>query len=114
MSHDVNMIIGNKIRLFREQCGLTQKATGKASGYSRSTISNLENGVNAVTFEQILQLSNTFDVPALEFIRDIPDFSDQPNELQPYITKLSLLNPAYQSLICSNIDQLMVIQQSEL
>lgn len=113
MSQDINTILGNKIRLYREKRGLTQIAAGEAAGYSKNTISNLENGITAVSVEHVFRLSDVFEVPVSEFIKDIPGFTYKQNELQPYIVKLALLNPAYRSLVYSNIDQLLVIQQSD-
>ena len=63
------MTVANRIRKFRENCGLTQKELGQKLGYPNGAIvSNWENGKSNPDFENIVHLCSILNVSANELL----------------------------------------------
>lgn len=61
-------IIGNNIRKYREQSGLTQKQLAEILGLNNSRISNWEQGANNPPADMIAKLCETLNVSASELL----------------------------------------------
>jgi len=61
------MTVANRIRKFRENCGLTQKELGQKLGYPNGAIvSNWENGKSNPDYDNIVKLCSLFHISANE------------------------------------------------
>jgi len=59
---EINKTIGKRIKALRGEEGLSQQDLGHALGFSRPTISQIENGERKVTAEELLRISRYFNV----------------------------------------------------
>lgn len=59
---DKSTIIGQRLRMAREQAGLSQSQVAKMLGLHRPTISEMEAGRRKVSAEELGRLSEIFDV----------------------------------------------------
>lgn len=64
------MRIGESIRHFRKQKGLSLSQLGLASNVSKSNISKIENGVISPTFEIMERISNGLGIPTANLLSD--------------------------------------------
>ncbi len=69
---NTNHIIGNNIRLLREQMGLTQAALGQYLEVAREMISYYENGTRSVPTEQLSKLADLFCIEEYDFYEEDP------------------------------------------
>lgn len=69
-STNSNTIIGQNIRLFREEMGLTQDALGKFLGIPREQISYYESGSRSIPVEQLNRIANLFCVEEYDFYEE--------------------------------------------
>ena len=67
MPDDVYPIIGKAIRLRREEIGMTQAVLAELAGLSRTSITNIERGGQALFVHQFLELARALrvDISAL-------------------------------------------------
>ncbi len=63
--------IGKRIREIREQKGYTQEFVSQKLGISRQKLARIENGINDISYETILKLSDIFSVDTSEITRDL-------------------------------------------
>lgn len=61
---------GERIRLLREQAGLSQRALGDRLGIDQSGISRLEDGSRAITARELVQIGDVFGVSLAELVED--------------------------------------------
>jgi len=54
--------IGERIKSERKSCGLTQKQVAKKMFMTQQQYSRFENGIYELNYEQLLFISNLFDV----------------------------------------------------
>lgn len=74
-----SMSIPNRIRLAREQAGLSQGKVAKMLGYHRPTISEIEAGRRKVTAEEIAKFAEIFRVSVVWLSAARSDSSDLRN-----------------------------------
>lgn len=55
--------VGERVRAFRRTRGLTQRRLSQRTGFSRSSIANLEAGRQNVTLRQLCALAEGLEVP---------------------------------------------------
>lgn len=65
-------IIGQNIRLFREEMGLNQEALAQYLGIAREMISYYENGTRPIPTEQLSKLANLFCIEEYDFYEEDP------------------------------------------
>jgi transcriptional regulator with XRE-family HTH domain len=63
---------GQQLRRFRLQSGLTQEQLARRVGLSRTSITNLENGVQHVSLHHLFDLARAVGVSAGELLPDEP------------------------------------------
>lgn len=63
-------ILGNQIRSFRENSGLSQNELGKSLNLSRASIVNIEKGRQNPSLHLLLELSKVFNVKFTDFFKD--------------------------------------------
>jgi transcriptional regulator with XRE-family HTH domain len=59
---------GERIRLLREQAGLSQGALGSRLGIDQSGISRLEDGLRAVTARELVAIGDILGVPLAQLV----------------------------------------------
>lgn len=67
------MVIGERLRLLREQKGLSQGDVEKASGLFRCYISRVEHGHTVPSLETLERFATALDVPLYRFFYDGDD-----------------------------------------
>lgn len=70
---DIYEVLGGKIRNARTKQGLTQADLAKRLSLSRSSVTNIENGLQKISLHDVYKLAETLDV-------DIPELL--PNKLE--------------------------------
>jgi len=98
---DYSRVMGDNIRLYREQKGLSQKDIGDKIKKSRQHISRIECGSANPTLEILYLLSEALEVPISAFLGDYPikieslikkyKFSDK-NDIYKLLTALDSLD----------------------
>jgi len=68
--NDINKKIGEKIKKAREQSGITQQKLAEMLGVARPTISQIENGERKISADELIKLSEIFDI-SVETLLDI-------------------------------------------
>ena len=63
--------VGGRVVALRTQAGLTQEALAEQMGISRSALNLKEHGDRAFSLEEIIQLSDLFDITIDEMIRGV-------------------------------------------
>lgn len=108
------MDIGKRIRMMRENLGMTQDDLAKKLGYaSRSSVNKVENS-KEISMKKIKLYANALntDIPTLmgwsiEDIANIDvELTNIPAHLKAYTLKLSKLSQENQELIMNMIDKL--------
>lgn len=64
---------GQRLRALRQQRGLSQEQLAERLDVSPESISNLERGVHAPTFNRLEALARGLEVPVAELFRDLPE-----------------------------------------
>jgi len=60
---DINKKIGRRVREAREQTGISQQQLAKMLGVARPTVSQIENGERKISANELIKLSEIFDIP---------------------------------------------------
>ena len=81
---DIKHQVGVRIRVFRKQRGLTQEGLAARIDRSVETISNLECGRSLPSFETLVRLAESLDVP----IRDFFEFGEDVAQSDAYRLEL--------------------------
>jgi transcriptional regulator with XRE-family HTH domain len=68
---DVNKYIGSKIRYYRKICDWTQTKLGDEIGVSFQQVQKYEKGVNAVSFQKLIQICNVLNVSLNDVLGDL-------------------------------------------
>ena len=69
---EVMYLIGDKVRKYRRQKGLSQEQLGAMVGFSQSKISKIENG-NCDSLSDLKLIAKALEVPIEELITDHSD-----------------------------------------
>jgi len=64
-------LFGNRIKLLREKRGLTQEEFAARAGYTRSYISQVENGRYSVSLDAIVAFANVLKVLPADLLKSI-------------------------------------------
>ncbi len=75
-------IVGPRLKVLRQQRGITLTALAARTGISKSTLSRLENGQRRATLELLIALSRQFRVP-LDDLVAAPEVGDPRVRLKP-------------------------------
>lgn len=78
--------IGSRIRMFREEKGLSQKEFAAAIGQSNTTVSNWERGLTRPDVDVLVKICEVLDVPA----DDLLDIRIAPGDISEHEKKLIL------------------------
>lgn len=65
--------LGAMIRLWRNTRGMTQAQLAKASGFERTSITNIEQGTQRVTVEKLGHIAEALDVELVVAFRPMPE-----------------------------------------
>jgi transcriptional regulator with XRE-family HTH domain len=68
--------IGEKLRILREQKGLTTRQLGETLGISHVHVVRIENGKKGPSIDLLAKISRYFDVPADVLIKDELELGD--------------------------------------
>ena len=80
----VHMTLGDKIRIRREEAGLSQDELAHKLGYkSRSTIAKLESGVNDLTQSKLKAFADALNTTVADLL-DWDDPNEKSNNEKPY------------------------------
>ncbi|MDP3194077.1 helix-turn-helix domain-containing protein [Tabrizicola sp.] len=71
-SIEPHLELAGRIRRWREARGWNQQALAERSGFARSTLSKIENGLLSPTFEILLKLAQGFDCDLSDLVRAEP------------------------------------------
>ena len=77
MSDDVYAAVGSAIRARRDALGMTQAALASKSGLSRTSVTNIENGGQAIMLHQLLGLAKALRTDPCEFLRPMRGVFDE-------------------------------------
>ncbi len=72
---DVDRHIGARLKLRRQQRGLTQRDVGRAAGVSCQQVQKYEAGANRISASMLWHLANALNTPVTYFYRDLGDDS---------------------------------------
>ncbi len=80
------MTLGDKIRIRREEAGLSQDELAHKLGYkSRSTIAKIESGVNDLTQSKLKAFAKALNTSVADLLDwNEPDSSDKEQSIKPY------------------------------
>ena len=78
------MILGEKIKFYRNKLNLSQEELGNKCNLSRNAIYNYENNKRTPTIAILLKIAENLDM-------SVSDLLDNSNEVNPYANKLELL-----------------------
>jgi transcriptional regulator with XRE-family HTH domain len=62
--------VGTRIRRRREELGYSQIHLGELAGIDNKTISRAENGVHAISVDQVAKLAHALNVPSASLLPD--------------------------------------------
>ena len=80
---DVDLYIGNKIRIRRKMLGLSQKDLADAVKVTFQQIQKYEKGVNKVVLSRLFEIAKVLDVHYSYFFDEY--FNEQLSKISPYI-----------------------------
>ncbi|MBQ6626511.1 MAG: helix-turn-helix transcriptional regulator [Ruminococcus sp.] len=122
MAQKHDMTIGEKIRLCRKNCGLSQQQVANALGIDRTTVGGYESGRRQVKLTTITKLAHIFRVDVSDIlpaessevpVKDDPDFSPSLKPIysltkdeQQLLISYRLLNPKGKKDILAKITKL--------
>ncbi|MEH7275926.1 helix-turn-helix domain-containing protein [Neobacillus vireti] len=101
---DFLKIIGENIRFYRKQKGLTQEELAERTGLQSTYIGGIERGERNISLETFEKVSQGLEIPPISFF----DFSTIDIEKKVNLSKESLLY-AHQSLISSRSGEEIIL-----
>lgn len=100
-------LIGNRIRLRREELGLTQDTLAHMCGYtSRSTIAKIEAGANEMTNKKLVKLAKALETTP-EYLLGIADEEPQNDSERVLLSRYNSLPDDSKKLIDDLIERLI-------
>ena len=60
--------VGQRIRNYRTQLGLSQEKLAELAGVSIRTISDIERGITDIRYNNLLQIAEAFNIPIYDFL----------------------------------------------
>ncbi len=104
---ELNVAIGNRIRISREKTGLTQEELAEKLDLSTQFISTIERGVAGASLETVINLCDTLHVSSEWLLRGRTDAPSADS----IVSKLMLLSPAQLFAVDRLTDELMKLLQ---
>jgi transcriptional regulator with XRE-family HTH domain len=90
-----NEALGERVRLLREEQGLTKKQLADAIGVDPSRLSRIESGVGAPTFDQYFALADALHISFVGLVRaESPEWESRLNAIMESV-KVSTEVPEY-------------------
>ena len=74
MPNPIDVEVGKRIRVFRQQAGLSQTQLGAALKLTFQQVQKYEKGTNRIGASRLQQISRTLDVPPAFFFEGAPSF----------------------------------------
>ena len=102
----LNVAIGYRIQLSREQAGLTQEQLAEQIGRSTQFISTLERGLAGPSLETIINICNVLGVSTEWVLRGQRPSPDAASVISAFTEKLGFLSPAQLLLVGQLADTL--------
>ena len=99
---DVNAYAGKRLRLARNESGLSQAAVGKLVGVTFQQIQKYEWNINRISVGRCMQFADAFDIPITDFypLRDRYYMDEATPPAAFLIIKLlSKIDPEYHDLV---------------
>ena len=72
--HPLDLHMGSRLQLRREQCGFTQKELGDRVGVTPQQIEEYENGETRIAASRLFELARILGVKVLFFFKGMPEF----------------------------------------
>ena len=98
---DFNNEMGKRLRNYRESLHITRETVAEATGYSKSTIRNMENGTTNIDFPKLRTLCRYYQKTIHEYLPDCAETRlelDSLQEISDMITLLTRMSPAKREL----------------
>ena len=67
MTNGNHVVLGEFLRMYREDGGLSQEQVGRRIGYSNDTISKIERSLMRIPDNKIIDVINAYGIPRDEF-----------------------------------------------
>lgn len=99
MKQDISKYVGQQIKKFRKQKGLTQRELGLKVGVKHNTISSYENGTNEAEQDMMFLIAQALDISINDLFPSIDDNHFTKEELPA--SDFALL-PIYGQISCGN------------
>lgn len=103
-----NRIIGERVRKFREQAGLTQEELAHKTGYkgatNRMAISKIETGNNGIPRKRLMLFADALNVDPMLLIRADFDPEETAQVEKRLLSDFRLLNEAGQQYILDQLE----------
>lgn len=71
--HEVDVVVGSRIRLRRKEVGTSQQALAEAVGLTFQQIQKYENGANRVSSSKLYEIAKALRAPIVYFFEGLPD-----------------------------------------
>lgn len=71
--HNIDRIIGKRLREVRTAQSMTIAEMADRSGYSKDAISDAENGKSTYTIQKIIVLAHAYNCPYYYLVKNLPD-----------------------------------------
>jgi transcriptional regulator with XRE-family HTH domain len=62
MIDNQKVIVGNRLKVFRENLNINQKNMAKSLDLGQTSVSNIESGLNGISFEVIMKLVKMYNI----------------------------------------------------
>ncbi len=103
------IIIGKRIRKFRQRQGLTQHDLAERIGVTEKQISKIETGIHYPKFENFVKILDSLDISLKEFSEDIDqenDYSSSRKSLVKIFNKFSDIEIEYIVSVAKELEKL--------
>jgi transcriptional regulator with XRE-family HTH domain len=87
--HNIDILIGQKLRYRRMQLNITQEQLGKIVGLTFQQIQKYEKGANRISASRLAELAKALDVPLTYFFEDLDIGSKSTGEFKDIYEKIS-------------------------
>ena len=104
--------MGKRLRNYRESLHITRETVAEATGYSKNTIRNMENGTTNIDFPKLRTLCRYYHKTIHEYLPDCAETRlelDSLQEISDMITLLTRMSPAkreFASKFLKDLDEL--------
>ena len=106
------IVIGSRIRKFRQERGITQEDLAFQVNTSTAYISNIERGIKKPSLQKLAEIADVLHVTVNDFIYISPN-TDNPNFDRDLQYMISMCTPEKQRKITKNIAEIIKMFLSE-